>query len=215
MPRKKVINSSQNPYHISARSNNREWFGLKPDDSWKIFCSLIKCGVDVFEMKVHAFVLMSNHFHLLASFPKGNRANAVNFLMRELAVAINDARGTINHVFGGRNKSCLISNPSYYGHVYRYVFLNPVRAGMVSRAEDYKYSTLANILGNGLLHFPLAQDVGRLAKDIPSVDLTSEHLNWIHQSKNKEVDQLIHQGLKRTEFSIDEQRFKRLVKKVA
>lgn len=72
MPRPLVVQQSEFPYNISARCINREWFNVPMPVVWEIFCEELtrKCGKH--NLQVHAFVVMSNHFHLIASTPEAN-----------------------------------------------------------------------------------------------------------------------------------------------
>jgi REP element-mobilizing transposase RayT len=85
MPRKTLIRSSEHPYHISARCINKDWFRLPIEDIWKIFEDYLCHVSHVYDLRIHSFVLMSNHFHLLASTPQGNIDKVMNYLMREVS----------------------------------------------------------------------------------------------------------------------------------
>jgi REP element-mobilizing transposase RayT len=139
MPRAPLIRS-QLPYHVYARSNNKEWFYLPQDIIWEIFCRRINTLKEKYVFQIHNFVLMSNHFHLIISTPNYDLDKIMRWLMREVSREINFRTERINHVFGGPYKWSLIDNPVYYKIAYRYVAQNPTRSGFTVRIENYPYS---------------------------------------------------------------------------
>lgn len=70
MPRAKLIRSDSAPYHITSRSNNREWFYIPTLDVWSYSRKLLREGALRFNVQVDAFVLMSNHYHLCIHTPE-------------------------------------------------------------------------------------------------------------------------------------------------
>jgi putative transposase len=72
MPRAKAILQSEFPYNISARCINQEWFNIPMNVVWEIFCEELTHTSNVHKLIVHSFVLMSNHYHLIASTPEAN-----------------------------------------------------------------------------------------------------------------------------------------------
>lgn len=126
---------------------------------WNIFSDLIGELVNEFGFQIHAFVLMSNHFHALATTPIQNLDEIMLHWLREGARRINREAGRINHIFGGPYKWSVISNSRYYEHALRYVYQNPVKAGIVDRVEKYPYSTLHFLHKNMQLRFPLSESI--------------------------------------------------------
>src|SRR5581483_5588273 len=102
MARKNLYRSSVHPYHVTARSNNGEWFYIPTLEAWNIF---VECAFAIsvaYGAKIHAFVLMSNHFHLLVSTPDSNLDDVMQYFLREAGKLINLKAKRINHIFGGR-----------------------------------------------------------------------------------------------------------------
>lgn len=95
-----------------------------------------------FDLKISAFVLMDNHFHLLMLTPSEDIDRVMYFFMKNSTLAMQKHCGRINKIFGGRYKGCLIDNQSYLLNAYRYILRNPVRAGISQFAQDYTYSSL-------------------------------------------------------------------------
>ena len=173
MPRKKPIFDNFFPYHISARCHNKEWFRLDIDKVWSVTSDYLFFLHHAYEVKIHSFVLMNNHFHLIAHFPEGNISSAMNYFMRETSRVINFESNKINQVYGGPYHKSLITNPLYYLHAYKYVYRNPVEAGLAAKVEDYPLSTLPFKLGKAFSIIPIACD------DTLSEDMEST-LHWLN-----------------------------------
>ncbi|NBX77326.1 MAG: hypothetical protein EBQ92_12290 [Proteobacteria bacterium] len=142
MPRARLIRTTQHPYHIVCRSNNREWFYIPVSNFWEILIEVLAREPVSSRLRVHGLVLMSNHFHLLASSIDGNLDEPMRYLLREVCREVNREASRINHVFGGPYKWSLITNTSYYLHCLKYIYRNPVNAQICERVEDYPFSTL-------------------------------------------------------------------------
>lgn len=142
MPRKQLIKCPTFPYHITNRSNNRDFFYIDLISLWGIFISCFKELKKQYSCNIHGFVLMSNHYHLLISTPKSNIGEAMKYLHREVARHTNQETKRINHVFGGRYKWSIIYSDHYYWNAIKYIFRNPVHAGICNMVEDYPFSSL-------------------------------------------------------------------------
>src|SRR5690606_6226285 len=122
---------------------------------------------------VHAFVLMDNHVHLLLS---ASQAGRVSLAMRTAGQAhvqaFNWRHGRSGALWQGRYKSCLVDTDRYLLTVIRYIELNPVRAGMVDKPEDYRWSSVHTHLGRACdpllsphpLYLALGHDPGQRAE---------------------------------------------------
>lgn len=143
MPRKQLIITDQFPYHVVARSNNKEWFYIPIAECWRVFEFLLVEVSLRFHFQTHAFVLINNHYHLIGTASEAFPIPKVmEWFQRSANRLINDRAGRINHVFGGPYKGSLITSENYFYHALRYVYQNPVRAGLVDRAESYSFSSL-------------------------------------------------------------------------
>ncbi len=203
MPRRALIRTAEFPYHITARSNNREWFYLPTDKCWQVFDQKLAIVSDRYEARVITFLLMSNHFHLLMKTPRANIDAIMNYLMREVSRTIGTKTGRINHIFGGRYKWCVIRSEPYLAHAYKYVCRNPVEAGIVKRVEQYRYSTLNVQMGRSMASFPI-HDVGEFSCYIPIT--LSEKLNWLNSPYSSGQRDRIRRGLRRTTFTLSTRR---------
>lgn len=159
MPRKPCPLSENHPYHVGARTINREWFAIPMSEVWKITTYYLQFVQHAYGIEVLSFVLMSNHFHMLCRQPQLTLSEAMNFFMRETSRAINRETRRINQVWGGRHFKTLIESYHYYCCAYKYVYRNPVDAGICSRVEEYPYSTLNGLLGQQQLAVSMLEDI--------------------------------------------------------
>ncbi len=145
MPRIPTPITHEFPYHIVARSNNKEWFYLSTSQTWKVFSELLTIVSIRFNFQIHAFLLMNNHYHLIGTASKEfPLPKVMEWLQRSANRTINNKTGRINHLFGGPYRASLITTPEYYFHAIKYLYRNPITACTEIHVEKYKYSTLVN-----------------------------------------------------------------------
>lgn len=130
MPRSKLVRTDDLPYHIVARCNNREPFPCPLDRAWKAFCELLYEFSVQGRLRVHAFVLMPNHFHLIASTPDADLDRVMMDFMRTITRTIQFISGRTGHIFGGPYRQSLIDSTRYFAHAFKYVYRNPVKGGL-------------------------------------------------------------------------------------
>ncbi len=94
-----------------------------------------------FGWSISAWVLMSNHFHLVIQTLQPNLSRGMHWLNSSYAARFNKRHHRWGHLFGGRFKAFLVDHEAYFTEVVRYVVLNPVRANLVARPEDYRWSS--------------------------------------------------------------------------
>lgn len=136
------------PEHIIQRGNNRQvCFACEED--FAAYAHWLKQYSDAFGVHVHAWVFMTNHVHLLCT---ASDAKGISLMMQSLGRRyvryFNEQYRRSGTLWEGRFKSCLVQEEHYILAVYRYIEMNPVRAGMVTRPSDYHWSSYAsNALG--------------------------------------------------------------------
>jgi REP-associated tyrosine transposase len=133
-------------YHVAARGNRGAEI-VRDDADRKFWLGLLENVVLAYECICHTFCLMTNHFHLLVSTPEANISAAMQCLNGEHAQWFNWRYGLKGHVFQRRFWSETVDDDAYFVEVARYVALNPVRAGVVARPEDWRWSGHAATLG--------------------------------------------------------------------
>ena len=94
-----------------------------------------------FHFVVHAFCLMTNHFHLLIETPEGNLGQGMRLLNSAYSQHFNRRHDLVGHVMQGRYHAVLVQKESYLLELARYIVLNPVRAGIVDAPEKWEWSS--------------------------------------------------------------------------
>lgn len=141
MPRRARLAIAGIPWHIIQRGNNRSACFYADDDYLRYLDTLSrlsrKCGC-----AIHAYVLMTNHVHLLLTPEK---ADSAALLMKHLGQRyvqyINRVYRRSGTLWEGRFRSCLTQSEDYVLSCYRYIELNPVRATMVRHPAEYRWSS--------------------------------------------------------------------------
>jgi len=134
--------------HVIQRGNNREACFYAEAD-YKAYLSFLKDAAAKYQVAIHAFVLMTNHVHLLVT-PQSEQG--VSRMMqaqgRKYVQYFNFTYGRSGTLWEGRYKSTVVDADNYLLTVYRYIELNPVRAKMVTHAAEYPWSSYqGNALG--------------------------------------------------------------------
>jgi putative transposase len=142
MPRKKIIRQNEFPYHVVCRSNNRDWFQIPMENVWEIVNIGLEYSNKKVEVKIHAFVLMNNHFHMILTTPSSNIDKFMQIFNRFLSLKFATASNRINRKFGGPYSWTIINTQLYLYNATRYIFQNPLRAKLTLRVENYPFSTL-------------------------------------------------------------------------
>lgn len=141
MPRRARLNLAGVPWHIIQRGNNRSMCFFAEEDYWFYLDSLCELA-GKFHCAVHAYVLMTNHVHLLLSPEETNSASQMMKQLGQRYVQyINRAHQRSGTLWEGRFRSCLTQTEEYLLTCYRYIELNPVRAGMVGHPRAYPWSS--------------------------------------------------------------------------
>jgi REP element-mobilizing transposase RayT len=113
-------------YHITARGNERKAVYRGDSDRFH-FLELLSEATERFGIRIHAYVLMDNHFHLLVETPEANLSRAMQWLNVSYSVWFNRRHNRAGHLFQGRFKSLVIEDDAGWQEVARYLHLNPVR----------------------------------------------------------------------------------------
>jgi len=209
-------------YHVTSRGNERKPIYGNDTDRLR-YLSLVADIVNRFDLLLHAYVLMDNHYHLLIETLEANLARAMRALNGGYAKQFNRHHQRVGHLFQGRYTAILVERESYLVELSRYIHLNPVRAGIVGRAEDYRWSsapayvglqaappflTLADLLGHfgrSVRHAQpayrafLQQDEGRPASQSPLDAVVAGTLlgqpDWVEAMRERIVAQLTAPGV--------------------
>ncbi len=140
MARPLRIEFSDALYHVTCRGNEQRAI-FRSDRDRKAFLGFLAEAVQRFGWSVTAWVLMTNHFHLVVQTPQPNLSKGMHWFNSAFVGWFNRVHKRSGHLYQGRFKALLIEKEAYFAEVLRYVVLNPVRAHMVERPENYKWSS--------------------------------------------------------------------------
>jgi putative transposase len=148
MPRQPRYTLADIPQHVIQRGNNRQ-ATFFTDTDYRTYLDCLTEACSKHDCQVHAYVLMTNHVHLLMtpSRPDGI-SKAMQSLGRRYVRYVNDVYGRTGTLWEGRYKASLIDSEQYLLTCYRYIELNPVRANMVRHPGEYRWSSYAHHAGD-------------------------------------------------------------------
>lgn len=137
------------PQHVIQRGNNRQptFFA---DEDYQFYLKCLQEAAERYECAVHAYVLMTNHVHLLISpSDVDGIVRTLQHVERRYVRYINYTYRRSGTLWEGRYKATLVESERYLLTCYRYIELNPVRANMITHPGDYPWSSYAaHALGN-------------------------------------------------------------------
>ncbi|MGE5347104.1 MAG: REP-associated tyrosine transposase [Acidithiobacillales bacterium] len=136
-------------WHVTARGNERRDV-FRDDADRELFLSILGRTVELFRWKLHAWVLMRNHYHLLVETPEPTLSRGMRQLGGLYTQAFNRRHRREGHLFQGRFKSILVGKESYLLELARYLVLNPVRGGAATSARAWRWSSYRATAGLAL-----------------------------------------------------------------
>ena len=123
-----------------SRGNARQEIFLSDNDRY-LFLELLGELSERFNIEVHAYVLMGNHYHLLLKTIDANLSKAMQWFGTSYTSKFNLGNQVSGHLFQGRFKSIIVQNDAYLLRLSCYIHRNPLRAGIVERLADYSWSS--------------------------------------------------------------------------
>ncbi len=127
-------------YHVLSRGNEQGDVFLDDEDR-NDFISLMGEISNRFDVAVFSYVLMDNHYHIVFRTNRPNLSKAMQWMGVTYTRRFNNRHGRSGHLFQGRFKSLIVENDAYLIELSCYIHRNPLRAGMVKRLMDYKWSS--------------------------------------------------------------------------
>jgi len=156
MARKPRIHFPGALYHVISRGNQGQRIFRQDKDRF-YYLDLLSRYYNRYDFRLYAYVLMSNHVHLLAEAGKVPLAKVMQGLQQSYTLYFNRKYGLVGHLFQGRYKSILCDRDCYLLELVRYIHLNPVRSKLVRDALDYPWSSHRIYLGKGAGHEEFVQ----------------------------------------------------------
>src|SRR6267154_1141647 len=145
-------------YHVTARGNERRSIYRRDSDRAR-FLTLLAEATERFGIRIHAYVLMDNHYHLLVETPEANLSRAMQWLNVSYSVWFNRRHDRAGHLLQGRFNAVVVEDDAGWQEVGRYVHLNPVRIGGLGLNKRQRAASKA-----GLALAPKAQLIAQRLK---------------------------------------------------
>ncbi|HIJ87321.1 MAG TPA: hypothetical protein HPP97_06485 [Desulfuromonadales bacterium] len=133
-------------YHVTSRGNEQKDIFRSRRDREQ-FLSYLQTASERYGAVIHAYCLMSNHYHLLLKTPEGNLSQIMRHINGAYTTYFNIKRKRAGHLFQGRYKAIIVDADAYALELSRYIHLNPLRTGMVIMPEKYEWSSYRNFTG--------------------------------------------------------------------
>lgn len=133
-------------YHVTSRGNAGQKI-FRSDKDRTYFLDLLGGICDRFHWLCYAYALMDNHYHLIIETPDGNLSRGMRQLNGMYTQRCNWKYRKTGHIFQGRYKAIIVDKDSYLLELCRYVALNPARAHMVEKPEDFRWSSFRATAG--------------------------------------------------------------------
>jgi putative transposase len=148
MPRRPRCDVLGQPQHVIQRGNNKTDMFTRAEE-YHVFVEWLSTAINRYECRVHAYVLMTNHVHLIISpFQAGGIGRVMQSVGRRYVRYFNTVHGRTGSLWEGRYRATPIDSERYLMTCHRYIELNPVRAGLSSSPSGYKWSShSANAFG--------------------------------------------------------------------
>ena len=176
------------PHHVIQRGNNRQPIFARTVDYQRLL-DLLDDNARQFEVAIHAYVLMSNHFHLLVTPQTSDGLpQMMQAVGRRYVRYFNDSQQRSGTLWEGRYRSTLIQTDRYLLACMAYIDLNPVRAGLVAQAADYPWSSHGHYIGRRadklVTPHPLVWELGNtpFAREAAYAELVQAGVNPVHQT---------------------------------
>ncbi len=187
-------------YHVTARGNDGQEIFSDHYDHLD-FLERMSQAVERFCWRYYAYCLMTNHYHLVVQTPQANLSRGMAWLNGGYAQSFNRLHNATGHVFQSRFKALLVQRETYLLAVLRYTVLNPVRAGMCAKPNDYQYSSFRETFGGrpGTSLVDQERVLSLFDRDVPGAK--AAYHDFVHQGIGA---QSIHEKVRAKVFLGDE-----------
>jgi putative transposase len=146
MPRPPRIQIAGGLYHVTSKGNTGR-LAFTDDVDRTHFLRLLSKVVRLYRWSCRSYCVLSTHYHLLCLTPQPNIAAGMQYLNGRYAQWANWRREERGHIFEGRYGAVVVETESHSLEAQRYITLNPVRAGIVRRPEDWPWSSYPALIG--------------------------------------------------------------------
>ena len=133
-------------YHVMNRGVNKNEIFFKDTHRYE-FLNLLGKTKEIYGIEIHAYCLMSNHYHLIIRTPRGNISQAMKYLNSTFAQYVNLTMHRDGPLFRGRFKAIVVNADEYLVRLSRYIHLNPLEAKMVTSLLKFRWSSYLSYIG--------------------------------------------------------------------
>ncbi|NVM21721.1 MAG: transposase [Desulfobacterales bacterium] len=196
-------------YHVMNRGRRGEKVFSEKED-YDAFVELIKESVEMWNVRIAAYCLMPNHYHILIQTPDANLSRCMRHLNGVYTQRFNRSHRCDGQLFRGRYKSILVEADSYLLQLLRYIHRNPLKVGLADKLDRYSWSSHKGYLSDG-------KKWGWLYKDFILSMLTSDkgqrrraYKQFISLEEPEEVNQIFER--KKLPWALGSERFINWVK---
>lgn len=186
MPRSSRFAFENAFYHIFNRGINKQPIFLS-DNDYKFFLEKLNKINNKYDHSIYAICLMPNHFHISVQTRKVPISKIMSSLGTSYSMYFNHRYKHFGPVFQNRYKSILIQNNTYFLQLSRYIYLNPVKDGLVKDPINYKYSSLREVLGKEHLRIIDKNIVNLVGESEKSV---KEYEKFIYEGLGKDLSKI-------------------------
>lgn len=187
MPRPLRINYPDAWYHVMNRGAGRQKI-FKNYAHRMMFLNLLKECHQMFQIKICAYCLMDNHYHLLLSTPNANLPRVMRHINGVYTQLFNRSQKKDGALFRGRYKAKLIDEDCYQLIVSRYIHLNPIDAALVANPADYKWSSYPAYLGLAMTPDWLSKDI--ILNQLSNIKSLSHVKNYQDYVENTTIQEI-------------------------
>ena len=131
-------------YHVTSRGQERQAI-FRDDKDWRHFLKLLEATIERYRVRIHAYVLMKNHYHLIVETPEANLSRAMQWLNVSYGVWFNRRHGRVGHLVQGRFKAIVLENAGWGLDLSVYVHLNPVRVAGLGLSKPERKAESAGV----------------------------------------------------------------------
>jgi putative transposase len=146
MPRPHRVQAAGAVYHVFARATGNDLLHRDDEDRQR-FLAILGDTADKHRLELHFAVILSTHHHMLITTGRPNIAAAMQHLSGVYCQSFNRRHGRKGHLVAGRYGTKLVESEAHGVTLAAYLALNPVRAGLVDRPEDWRWSSYASLVG--------------------------------------------------------------------
>ncbi len=153
-------------FHLNSGLSDRTWRTTRMPERWRIFCLALSNIQFKTDFAAHAFVLMGNHFHILFS----TRSQKEHILAEEFHQNLTNLCNKTWEALEVPLFCDPILSSEYYKNAYKYIYRNPLDAGLCRTVEEYEYSSLRGLLGHSPLVVPVIDNMGLIHTPLKILD---------------------------------------------